>query len=562
VNVFAGEENDVLDRMIKACEYAKGEVIVRVIGESILIDPSIIDEMVKFHISQNLDVTFAKGFPIGVAPEVINLSVLKRIQAFYKRVHPIKFIKDYPEFFKIGFFEAKAPFDREDLKLSILTKEDLLMIRDIFRQFYKNGEIVQLIRYIEEEYDLPFINKIERSLKEFDLNGIKRILIMRSTRIRWVNYALRACKRLFKDSKITLLTQNRTLNELKENPLVDEVIPYGDGFFNLFDLRSNLLDELKNKRFDLFLIMYNNMGGEGYQFIETLAYIINPRQVLSLNPMGDLFLLFKGYEDSSQQSHMIFMDINSIIDKSLDLTKKIKEADKNFSLTILSHPSWISDEVFFSLKDYTCLEIYTRIDPEPEFRSKQSVERWDALLSRGERIWGIATDDTHSLLHQGCKAWIMVRTQNFTYSGILSAIKHGSFYSSTGIESLEISLKDSVIQIELKFPARITFIGEGGRILKEIINSNHSSYAIKGDEKYIRIEVTEGEKKAWLQPFILSKEGIYNPYLERGFWFKGNTHTHTKKSDGESDLQEIIEFYLKNGYHFLTITDHERITDF
>lgn len=37
---------------------------------------------------------------------------------------------------------------------------------------------------------------------------------------------------------------------------------------------------------------------------------------------------------------------------------------------------------------------------------------------------------------------------------------------------------------------------------------------------------------------------------------KGNTHTHTTKSDGKYEIQEVIETYYKLKYDFLFLTDH------
>jgi hypothetical protein len=43
-------------------------------------------------------------------------------------------------------------------------------------------------------------------------------------------------------------------------------------------------------------------------------------------------------------------------------------------------------------------------------------------------------------------------------------------------------------------------------------------------------------------------------------WFKGNTHTHTSNSDGDSSPADVVDWYKKNHYDFLVITDHEHIT--
>ena len=39
-------------------------------------------------------------------------------------------------------------------------------------------------------------------------------------------------------------------------------------------------------------------------------------------------------------------------------------------------------------------------------------------------------------------------------------------------------------------------------------------------------------------------------------WYKGNTHTHTTFSDGDTDVKDVIKWYHDNDYHFLFVTDH------
>jgi hypothetical protein len=44
-------------------------------------------------------------------------------------------------------------------------------------------------------------------------------------------------------------------------------------------------------------------------------------------------------------------------------------------------------------------------------------------------------------------------------------------------------------------------------------------------------------------------------------WYKGNLHTHTINSDGDSPPYDVIAWYKRNGYQFLSITDHNTFTD-
>ena len=45
-----------------------------------------------------------------------------------------------------------------------------------------------------------------------------------------------------------------------------------------------------------------------------------------------------------------------------------------------------------------------------------------------------------------------------------------------------------------------------------------------------------------------------------GRWFKGNTHTHTVNSDGDSTPDEVVRWYREHGYNFLVLSDHNYLT--
>ena len=45
-----------------------------------------------------------------------------------------------------------------------------------------------------------------------------------------------------------------------------------------------------------------------------------------------------------------------------------------------------------------------------------------------------------------------------------------------------------------------------------------------------------------------------------GIWFKGNLHTHTLNSDGDSTPDDVVRWYREHGYNFVAITDHNYLT--
>ncbi len=51
-----------------------------------------------------------------------------------------------------------------------------------------------------------------------------------------------------------------------------------------------------------------------------------------------------------------------------------------------------------------------------------------------------------------------------------------------------------------------------------------------------------------------------NPFELQGQWYKGNLHCHTTMSDGGLTPEEVRDLYHKNGYDFLGISDHNKLT--
>ena len=51
-----------------------------------------------------------------------------------------------------------------------------------------------------------------------------------------------------------------------------------------------------------------------------------------------------------------------------------------------------------------------------------------------------------------------------------------------------------------------------------------------------------------------------NPFKKKGNWYKGNLHLHTTNSDGTYTPEEICIVYKNEGYNFIAITDHGKVT--
>ena len=48
--------------------------------------------------------------------------------------------------------------------------------------------------------------------------------------------------------------------------------------------------------------------------------------------------------------------------------------------------------------------------------------------------------------------------------------------------------------------------------------------------------------------------------MARASWYKGNIHTHTTESDGDTDPHKVTGWYRRHGYDFLVLSDHNHRT--
>jgi hypothetical protein len=139
---------------------------------------------------------------------------------------------------------------------------------------------------------------------------------------------------------------------------------------------------------------------------------------------------------------------------------------------------------------------------------------WDAMLSAGRTVYGLAVDDAHTFKDPGNPAvpgpgrgWIVVRAARLDVTSIMNAIDRGDFYASTGVELTDYQASAQRIAITVKATAyskyRVQFIGKGGRLLRESLEPA-AIYEPRGDEGYVRVRVLESNgRMAWCQPVVL-----------------------------------------------------------
>ena len=112
-NSFRGSESDVLDRFYQAVRNEKPDWIVRVTSDCPLIDPFLVDKLIKFAHNNNKDYcsnTLIENYPDGQDIEVFKFSALesawKNANLSSEREHVTPYILNNSDFKEASIFKA------------------------------------------------------------------------------------------------------------------------------------------------------------------------------------------------------------------------------------------------------------------------------------------------------------------------------------------------------------------------------------------------------------------------------------------------------------------------
>lgn len=237
----------------------------------------------------------------------------------------------------------------------------------------------------------------------------------------------------------------------------------------------------------------------GYQFLILSEHnkFIDPQKVkLPKNKRSDFFLI-PGVELTGHNNiHTTAMNVKEVIKHFFPELLKPKNAPKNGPILdrylenvqnaggemILNHPNymWAVDvEDIFYVEELVLFELYNG-HPEVHnygLNNKISTEvMWDELLTRGKKIFAVASDDAHyfhrkhrTLSNPG-RGWVMVNAPDLTPDSVVEALRKGQFYASSGVFLKEYKIEQDQLIVEIDKTKTEKEMMEGdvlGRVIKE-----------------------------------------------------------------------------------------------
>ncbi|MHB1392782.1 MAG: cytidylyltransferase domain-containing protein [Clostridia bacterium] len=169
IGIYRGSEDDVLDRYYHAARslnLSANDGIVRITADCPLIDPEVIDKVVKAFLANNVDYaanTNPPTYPDGLDVEVIGFAALEeswsKATLASEREHVVPYIKKNKDIFRN--INVNNSMDLSYMRWTLDEFEDYLLIQSIYKYLYKENRVFLLkdiLELTEEHPELMQIN--------------------------------------------------------------------------------------------------------------------------------------------------------------------------------------------------------------------------------------------------------------------------------------------------------------------------------------------------------------------------------------------------------------------
>lgn len=267
----------------------------------------------------------------------------------------------------------------------------------------------------------------------------------------------------------------------------------------------------------------------GYQFLVLTDhnFLTSVDALNALHGADEQFLIIKGEEVTDlfdgKSLHINGLDVSEQVEPQggtsvVDVLQRNVDAIRHVEgVPHINHPNFrwsITADELRQVRNNKLFEIYNG-HPMVNNAGGGGVpgleEVWDAILTAGIPLYGIAVDDAHTFKEPGNpevagpgRGWVVVRAPRLDARAILEAMERGDFYASTGVELEDYQVTARGITVRVKPTAwskyRIQFIGDGGKLLQESLEPT-ATYTFTGQERYVRAKVLESNGAiAWCQP--------------------------------------------------------------
>jgi spore coat polysaccharide biosynthesis protein SpsF len=145
--LFAGPEEDVLERFCLAARRFHVGRVVRATGDNPLVSALQVQALLDLHCSAGWQLSHFIGLPLGTGVEVVETEALEAANRAssdaYEHEHITTFLYRHPERFRIAEPACPEAWRLPEARVTLDTREDYELLQRIFRELYR-GEPIEL----------------------------------------------------------------------------------------------------------------------------------------------------------------------------------------------------------------------------------------------------------------------------------------------------------------------------------------------------------------------------------------------------------------------------------
>lgn len=212
------------------------------------------------------------------------------------------------------------------------------------------------------------------------------------------------------------------------------------------------------------------------------------------------------FYDTCPEKHEGFVALQppQVYDVNL-LNKFIAQMAEDGFIACYNHPRWSLQtfDDYKNIRNVFAMEIYNH-GCEHDGLYGYEPQAYDEILRQGVRLFCLATDDNHNSypvddpLCDSFGGATMLKMPTLTYDNVITALKNGDFYATTGPEINSLYIEGNKIYVECS-PVKKIYVATEGRRCKHLSAKNgecitSAVFDLIGDEGYIRIDCEDANR--------------------------------------------------------------------
>jgi spore coat polysaccharide biosynthesis protein SpsF len=174
VNVFRGDEEDVLSRLLLAAESVGADVVYRVTADNPLVDPGVVEATWSRFLDGEWDYAVMDGTPLGTTAEVVSVEALKRVRELATtptlREHPTLALYENSDQFRMRLLKAPEAWRHPEWRFTVDTEEDLALVETILLELGHEASLEAIVPFLERN---PQLARINASVGQKGWEGLK-----------------------------------------------------------------------------------------------------------------------------------------------------------------------------------------------------------------------------------------------------------------------------------------------------------------------------------------------------------------------------------------------------